>query len=62
VGLIFLVLGSIMLQFLGRISGLPGTITDGAGGFFYGLAIAFLLLGLKRARGSRCSSELPPAA
>ena len=60
-GMIFLVIGSTSLAFLPRLAVMPESWNDAVSGFFYGLAIAFMLLGLRR-NASRCPSQLPPAA
>jgi len=61
-GMIFLVIGSTSLVFLPRLAVMPESWNDAVSGVFYGLAIAFMLLGMRRNAASRCGSQLPPAA
>jgi hypothetical protein len=60
-GMIFLVIGS-SLRLLPRVGVMSEAWSDAVIGFFYGLAIACMLLGWKRNASSKCNSSLPPAA
>ncbi len=45
-GLVFLIFGALSIRFLSH-SGLSENIADGITGFFYGAAIACMLLGIR---------------
>jgi hypothetical protein len=52
-GMLSLILASLARWFLHPSAGLSANVVDATTGFLYGLAIAFLLLGLAMGRGRR---------
>ena len=54
VGMFFLAFGGISFQFTRHFS-LPSNLLDGATGFFYGMGIACLLLGIRLKMRQRSS-------